>query len=120
MSQTVFVKDGEDLLVFAEIKGPSVTDPCGAYTHVAESYRVVAQLAGATLVLVPVGEGPVAVAEKDVKALKEREAKSPLEKSIDWIRKLIHNPSFTVDVRSKFNNDWRLTPVLKFFEQKPK
>jgi hypothetical protein len=101
--KTIFVKDGDSLLVFAEIDRPSVMDPCGNYSHVVESYRVVAQLTGPTLVLVPVGEGPVEVAEADVNRLKAREAEQAaageLTQSLELVKELLHSEKFMTEVR---------------------
>jgi len=48
----VYVKDGQDISVIAEL-GPSVYDPAGIKTGVAQTFRVIANSFGPNLKLVP-------------------------------------------------------------------
>jgi hypothetical protein len=52
MNGPIYVKDGEDISIIATLS-PSVSDPCGDYPAVAQTFRVIANSFGPTLTLIP-------------------------------------------------------------------
>ena len=74
--KSIVVKDGEELCVVAEVPTPSVFDAVGSYPAVFGMFRVVAQVHGNILALVPLT--PVNVAsEEQLQRWKDLETQSP-------------------------------------------